>query len=117
MFHASALTERVADYGAVLGTDRAIVLASRVLIPFALALAEHNRDADLAESAMSAWDALPPSAHNRQTRAAQLQITGGPALRNLGERGMQGLIHLHRTRCLPRRCFECPVARLVVSAD
>jgi hypothetical protein len=107
--------ERTASYGAALGLDRAIVITSRVLVPFALALSEQVGDVALGEGAMSIWDALPPSAYNRQSRAAQLQITGGPAIRNLGERGVQGLIHLHRTGCLPRRCFECPIAHLVAT--
>ncbi len=114
-FESSVLMEMAERSGAKLGADRAIVIASRVLIPFALALSEQTGDAELADSAMSAWDALAPSGHNRLTRAAQLQITGGPPIRNLGERGMQGLLHLHRTRCVPRRCFECPIAALVVS--
>jgi hypothetical protein len=114
-FRPAALVERTASYGAALGLDRAIVITSRVLVPFALALSEQVGDVALGEGAMSIWDALPPSAYNRQSRAAQLQITGGPAIRNLGERGVQGLIHLHRTGCLPRRCFECPIAHLVAT--
>lgn len=114
-FTSGMLIEMADRPGARLGADRAIVIASRVLIPFALALSEQTGDTELAESAISAWDFLAPSGHNRLTRAAQLQITGGPPIRNLGERGMQGLLHLHRTGCVPRRCFECPIAALVIS--
>jgi hypothetical protein len=114
-FEPALLQHMSADNGATLGSDRAIVLASRVLIPFALALAELNGDTELTDAAMATWDSLPASAPNQQTRAAQIQITGGPALRSLGERGTQGLIQLHRSRCQPRRCFECPIAALVVA--
>ena len=116
-FRVEYLIERITSNGGVIGTDRAIVLTSRVLIPYALALAEQTGDSELADGAMATWDLLKASGHNQQTRAAQLQITGGPPLRKLGERGMQGLIQLHRTRCLPRRCFECPIAALAISAD
>jgi hypothetical protein len=105
----------IARHGAALGQDRATVIASSVLIPFALALSEQHGDAELAEGAMAAWDELPASAHNRLTRAGLLQVTGGRPLRRLGERGMHGLLHLHRTLCTPRRCYECPIAGLVVS--
>jgi hypothetical protein len=114
-FQPRQLIEAVERSGAHLGEDRAIVITSRVLIPFAVALAAQTGDTELSEGAMASWDQLLPSAHNRHTRAAQLQVTGGPGLRDLGERGMQGLIQLHRTRCLPRRCYECPIARLVVA--
>ncbi len=113
-FQPADLVEMTARYGAGLGADRSIVLTSRVLIPFAIARSEQSGDTDLADGAMAIWDSLAASAHNRQSRAAQLQVSGGPPLRGLGERGMQGLIQLHRTRCQPRRCFECPIAAMVI---
>lgn len=114
-FEIETLLSGINRHGAALGQDRATVIASSVLIPFALALSEQLGDAELAEGAMAAWDALPASAHNRLTRAGLLQVTGGAPLRRLGERGMHGLLHLHRTLCTPRRCYECPVAALVVA--
>lgn len=117
----SSATQRLIDiamsHGCALGADRSVVILANVIVPFAIALAEQNQDDTLTERAIQVWDALAASAHNRSTRSAQLQITGGPALRGIGERGMQGLIHLHRERCTPRRCFECPIARLVVQHD
>ncbi|MGH2547883.1 MAG: DUF2851 family protein, partial [Thermomicrobiales bacterium] len=104
-------------HGASLGTDRATVILANAVLPFALALSEHASDPELADGAMRLWDALPASAHNRLTRAAQLQVSGSTTLKGLGERGMQGLIHLNRSLCTPRRCFECPVAALVVSEN
>jgi hypothetical protein len=31
-------------------------------------------------------------------------------------RGEQGLIHLDSSLCAPRRCRECPIARLVIAS-
>jgi hypothetical protein len=104
-------------HGASLGIDRATVLLANAVLPFALALSEHANDPELTDGAMRLWDSLPASAHNRVTRAAQLQVAGSTTLKSLGERGMQGLIHLNRSLCAPRRCFECPVAALVVGED
>ncbi len=109
-----AMTERM---GVQIGADRAIAIAANVVIPFALALAAQNDDLALTEAASHAWEQLPASSPNRITKASTIQVTGGPALRGIGERGMQGLIHLNRALCTPRRCFECPVAALVLSAD
>jgi hypothetical protein len=35
-------------------------------------------------------------------------------MRRLGARLQQGLIHLDQSLCAPRRCFECPIAAVVV---
>lgn len=109
-----SLAAIAAKHGASLGIDRATVILANAVLPFALAMSEHASDPELSEGAMRLWDTLPASAHNRVTRAAQLQVAGSTTLKGLGERGMQGLIHLNRSLCGPRRCFECPVATLVV---
>jgi hypothetical protein len=111
------LINAVTRHGASLGIDRAIIIMANALLPFALAMSEHAGDPELAEGAMRLWDALPASAHNRVTRSAQMQIGGPVVLKNIGERGMQGLIHLNRALCSPRRCYECPVAALVVGEE
>jgi hypothetical protein len=100
---------------APLGEDRAIAIAANVLIPLALALAEQTDDPALLDAAAGAWERLRPSAGNETTRRATMQVTGGPSIRGLGERGIQGLIHLDRALCAPRRCYECPVAGLALS--
>jgi hypothetical protein len=111
----AALMSIATKYGASLGADRATIIMANAILPFALAVSEHAGDPELGERAMRLWDALPASAHNRVTRTAQMQIGGPVTLKNIGERGMQGLIHLNRALCTPRRCYECPVAALVVS--
>lgn len=109
------LVDRATKHGASLGVDRATIIMANAILPFALAVSEHATDPELGEGAMRLWDTLPASAHNRVTKAAQMQIGGSTALKGLGERGMQGLIHLNRALCTPRRCYECPVAALVVN--
>lgn len=112
---AESLAGTVERRGAALGVDRATVILANAVLPLAIALSEHQRDPELADGAIRIWDTLSASAHNRVTRAAQLQVCGEAPLRGLGERGMQGLIHLHRGLCTPRRCFECPIAAIVVN--
>ena len=102
--------------GAPLGEDRAIAIAANVLLPMALALAEQSDDPTLLDAAAGAWERLRPAASNETTRRATMQVTGGPSIRGLGERGMQGLIHLDRALCTPRRCYECPIAAAVIAS-
>jgi hypothetical protein len=111
----AALLATARAAGAPLGEDRAIAIAANVLVPLALALAEQSDDPALLDAAAGAWERLRPAASNETTRRATLQVTGGPSIRGLGERGMQGLIHLDRALCTPRRCFECPIAAAVIA--
>jgi hypothetical protein len=100
-----------------LGEDRAIGLVVNALLPFALALAEHTGDGKLADAASAAWERLPPAESNEVTRRALKQVAGAARLTGLGARGQQGLIHLDASLCSPRRCYECPIAKRVLSND
>jgi hypothetical protein len=97
-----------------LGENRATNIVASVLIPFALAYASHTDDPDLEDAASRAWGDLRPAGWMRPAKRALGQVTGGRALRNLGERGHQGLLQLDRTLCTPRRCFQCPIAAEVI---
>jgi hypothetical protein len=97
-----------------LGSDRARAITTNVLIPFAFALASQNDDFDLAESTAKVWETLPGAESNERTRRAIRQVAGDTGLKRLGARLQQGLIHLDQTRCGPRRCYECPIAAVVV---
>ncbi len=97
-----------------LGAGRATAMAASVLIPFALAWAAHTDDAELEDAARQAWIGLKHAEWTRPAKRALAQVTGGPGIRRLGERGHQGLLHLDRELCTPRRCFECPIAAEVV---
>ncbi|HEV2072935.1 MAG TPA: DUF2851 domain-containing protein, partial [Thermomicrobiales bacterium] len=81
---------------------------------FALAWAAHSEDAGLEDAASQAWVSLTHAEWTRPAKRALRQVTGGPSLRDLGERGHQGLLHLDRTLCTPGRCYECPIAAEVI---
>ena len=105
------------DHSHALGTDRATALIASVLIPFAMAYAHSIDDPGIESAAVDLWDTLPASAPGRPAKRALTQVAGeGGRLRGLGERGHQGLLHLDRTLCTPRRCMECPIAAEVLVA-
>lgn len=97
-----------------LGQGRAIAIAASVLLPIALAYARHAGDADLEDAASRSWARLPSSEWSRPAKRALAQAAGAAPVTRLGERGMQGLLHLDRALCTPRRCYECPIAAEVV---
>ncbi|HEU5434067.1 MAG TPA: hypothetical protein VFU81_20525, partial [Thermomicrobiales bacterium] len=63
------------------------------------------------------WERLPGLEANERTRRALRQVAGAARIPGLGARGGQGLMHLDVTLCAPRRCFECPIARVVIAAE
>lgn len=97
-----------------LGPDRANAIVVNAILPFALALAEQTGDHALGEIASRHLELLPAGEPNDVTRRALRQVAGDVRLPKLGARGHQGLIHLDQTLCGPRRCYECPIAALVV---
>ena len=97
-----------------LGTGRATAITASVILPFALAWSVHNDEPHLEDAAMQAWTSLRHVEWTRPGKRALRQVTGGKSLRGLGERGHQGLLHLDRTLCTPRRCHECPIAHEVI---
>lgn len=97
-----------------LGQARAIGLAANVILPLALAYARHVADPELEDAASDAWSHLPVAEWSRPAKRARYQVAGESRLDRLGERGIQGLIHLDRHLCTPRRCYECPIAAEVV---
>jgi hypothetical protein len=111
----TSLIELVSAAGApALGNDRARAITTNVLIPFAFALAGQSGDADLGDAVAKVWESLPGAESNERTRRAVRQVTGEVGMKRLGARQQQGLIHLDQTLCAPRRCFECPIAAVVV---
>jgi hypothetical protein len=112
----TALIEIVAKQGAsALGKDRARAIATNILIPFGFALASHSGDSDLGDRVAEVWSALKPGESNERTRRAIRQISGETGLKPLDGRTHQGLIHLDQVLCAPRRCYQCPIGRLVVT--
>ncbi|MGC4105814.1 MAG: DUF2851 family protein [Thermomicrobiales bacterium] len=104
------------NHSPALGADRATALIASVLIPFAMAYAHAIDDPGIESVVMELWDRLPGSEWGRPAKRAMAQVAGEGRLRGLGERGHQGLLHLDRTLCTPRRCMECPIASEVLVA-
>lgn len=98
-----------------MGEGRAVAIAANAVLPFLLALAESVDDPQLSERASQRWELLESGDSNQLTRRAMKQVAGKARVGRLGERGMQGLIHLDRRYCEPRRCMECSIAHLALS--
>ena len=110
-----AMIELVGACGApALGKDRARAITTNVLIPFAFAIAGQTGDVDLGDAVALVWESMPGAESNERTRRAVHQVTGDVGMKRLGARLQQGLIHLDQSLCAPRRCFECPIAAVVV---
>jgi hypothetical protein len=111
------LHESQASGGSGLGVDRATAMVATVVLPFALAIARREGDAELEEVVAGHWERLRSGGLSRPAKRAMSQVSGAVPLRGLGERGNQGLLKLDRDFCTPRRCFECPVAAEVIRSE
>lgn len=100
--------------GGGVGAGRATSIAASVVLPVAMAYAHHLADPELEDAVSRAWAALPRSEWSRPARRGLGQAVGDASIGAIGERVIQGLIHLDRTLCTPRRCFECPIAVEVI---
>jgi len=97
-----------------LGAGRATSITASVVLPVAMAYAHHLGDPELEDAVSRAWAGLPRSEWSRPARRGLEQAVGNVSLGGIGERAVQGLIHLDRAFCTPRRCFECPIAAEVI---
>ncbi|MCX7622502.1 MAG: DUF2851 family protein [Thermomicrobium sp.] len=111
----SALTEWLRSPPLPLGRDRTHDVLVNVVVPFALAYGESIGEETLVEAASHLWRTLPAGRGNAITRATLEQVCGPTGLALRSARAEQGLLHLYRTGCQPRRCYECPVAHLVLA--
>lgn len=93
-----------------IGADRAIEILASAVLPALFAIGSHSGDEELTELAARQWEILPAPTATSVTKRAMKQVCGEAPLRGIGARGAQGLIHLDTALCLPRRCFDCPVA-------
>jgi hypothetical protein len=98
-----------------LGRPRAIAMVSSVVLPVFMAVASHNEDHELEDAVSRIWAELPRSEWSRPARRALAQAAGEAGVGAIGERALQGLLHLDRSLCGPRRCYECPIAAEVVA--
>jgi hypothetical protein len=93
-----------------IGEDRAVEILASGVLPVLFAMASHTGEDGLTEAATNLWDHLPSPTATSVTKRALSQVCGDGRLRGIGARGAQGLIHLDTALCLPRRCFDCPIA-------
>ncbi len=100
--------------GRAIGESRAVAIAASVVLPAAMAHAHHLDDGELEDAVSHAWAELPRAEWSRPARRALAQAAGLAPVGPLGERANQGLLHLDRALCGPRRCFECPIAAEVI---
>jgi hypothetical protein len=100
-----------------LGGDRAIAIAASVVLPFAAAYARGTGDDGLEDAALHGWATLPAGSLSHPARRARQQVSGDQRVMGIKERGNQGLLYLDKHYCLPRRCYECPIARTVVADE
>jgi hypothetical protein len=97
----------------LVGRHRAAEVAVNVLLPFLAALAASTEDAELALRVHEAYRLYPKRGDNEVSRYMALQTTARPrppVARSACRQ--QGLLHLYRTRCERKRCWECPVQTL-----
>ncbi|MCO5229146.1 MAG: DUF2851 family protein [Thermomicrobiales bacterium] len=100
-----------------LGAGRATAITASVVLPIIHAQAVIEDNAALEDAVMREWIGLPHTEWTQPARRAMNQVTGGVRLRGLGERGHQGLLHLDRQLCAPRKCSACPIAHAVVRSQ
>ena len=102
---------------ALLGQGRAREIAINIALPFVFAWAEANSQASLAEQALWLYRVYPRSGGNEITRGLTGLLGSKASALVDSARRQQGLLHLDKTFCRPRRCDICPVAvRLQPSA-
>jgi hypothetical protein len=100
-----------------IGADRAIEILASGILPVLFAVGSHTDDDQLVEAAANLWEKLPAPTATSVTKRAARQVSGGSSMRGIGARGAQGLIHLDTALCLPRRCFDCPIAAAELSVN
>ena len=96
---------------ALIGRGRAREVVLNIVLPFAHAWAEANRQAELAERALTLYRGYPPSGGNEITRGLTKLLGDGSAAPVSSARRQQGLIHLDKTYCRERKCDICPLAK------
>lgn len=99
-----------------MGRPRATAMVATVVLPLFMAWSQREGDVELEDDISRLWVDLPRSEWSRPALRARAQAAGDNPLGALGERAVQGLLHLDRELCAPRRCFECPIAAEVVAA-
>ncbi|HLZ21949.1 MAG TPA: DUF2851 family protein [Ktedonobacterales bacterium] len=106
---AVALCRALHTSGAGISPGRARIVIANVALPFAIAYATLDGDAELGERALEVYGALPGLQSNAITRLMSRQL--GMARLPEGAGAQQGLHHIWNTWCREKRCEVCPCNR------
>jgi hypothetical protein len=100
---------------ALIGQGRAREIAINIALPFVFAWAEANAQAGLAEQALRLYRIYPKSGDNEIMRGL-VKLLGSKASALVdSSRRQQGLLHLDKAFCRPRKCSECPLTQRLAS--
>jgi len=102
---------------ALIGQGRAREIAVNIALPFAFACAEASSQVSLAEQALWLYRVYPRSGGNEITRGLTKLLGSKASALVDSARRQQGLLHLDRTFCHPRRCADCPLAQRLASVS
>ena len=102
---------------ALIGQGRAREIAVNIALPFAFACAEAGSQVSLAEQALWLYRIYPRSGGNEITRGLTKLLGSKASALVDSARRQQGLLHLDRTFCHPRRCADCPLAQRLASVS
>jgi hypothetical protein len=102
---------------ALIGQGRAREIAVNIALPFAFAWAEANSQTSLAEQALWLYRIYPRSGENEITRGLTKLLGSKASALVDSARRQQGLLHLDKTFCRPRRCDACPLAKRLASVS
>ena len=94
---------------ALIGYEKASVIVTNTILPFAAAWGESDSDSKLKKKAGGIYRSYPKTGDNELTRYMKQQLRLRPDIR-LSACQQQGLIHLFNTYCRRRNCARCPVA-------
>ena len=92
---------------ALIGSERAGVLAVNALLPFGLAWGRASGERALASRALESYGCYGALAENEVTR----YMSGLLSYRAPSAAAHQGLVHIFRTWCREKRCESCPAGQ------
>jgi hypothetical protein len=107
---------RYHDGRALIGQGRAREIVVNIALTFSFAWAEASSQTSLAEAALWLYRIYPKSGENEITRGLTRLIGSKASGLVDSARRQQGLLHLDKTFCRPRRCDICPVNKELASA-
>ena len=102
---------------ALIGQGRAREIVVNIALPFTFACAGASSQVSLAEQALWLYRIYPRSGGNEITRGLTKLLGSKASALVDSARRQQGLLHLDRTFCHPRRCADCPLAQRLASVS